>query len=132
MSTRCFIGVLCNDDSVRGVYCHSDGYPDGVGKMLREHYSSGKCAMELLGLGSLSCLKPRMWPEEHEYHTFDDPIPDVAIAYHRDRGEPWEPPQMYKNVEDAIRHAGRDCGAQWLYVWDGEQWNFHQASQWVY
>ena len=34
MSTRSRIGLKLEDGTVKSVYCHSDGYPDGVGKYL--------------------------------------------------------------------------------------------------
>ena len=37
--TRCFIGIEEEDFSVKMVFCHFDGYPEGVGKTLLQHYS---------------------------------------------------------------------------------------------
>lgn len=46
MSTRSFISY-CDGDKFIGNYCHYDGYPEHVGKILVEHYNSAQ-ACELL------------------------------------------------------------------------------------
>lgn len=132
MSTRSFVGIMGKDGRVRGVSCNWDGYPEGVGRILKEHYSSVHLPLELIGLGSLSSVGPRLWPEPKEQHSFDHPARGVTVAYHRDRGEPWEPPREYISLKAAIEYIGRDYGAQWLYVWDGVNWDVYQAAQWVY
>ena len=38
MATRSFIGKLNHDGSITVVYCHWDGYPEGVGETLVKHY----------------------------------------------------------------------------------------------
>lgn len=38
MSTRCYIGRLLSDGSVHSVYCHYDGYPTGVGRVLLNNW----------------------------------------------------------------------------------------------
>ena len=39
MSTRSYIGKLLPGGSITGIYCHHDGYPEGVGVILRDHYT---------------------------------------------------------------------------------------------
>ena len=34
MSTRSYIGKKHNDDTFTAIYCHFDGYPEGVGQTL--------------------------------------------------------------------------------------------------
>ncbi len=34
MATRSNIGIVNEDGSITGIYCHYDGYPEYVGKML--------------------------------------------------------------------------------------------------
>ena len=92
MSTQSFIGVLCKEGIIKFVYCHSDGYPSYLGKMLLEHYNTPELATALVNLGSLSMVRERLAPDEGETHTFDTPVRHgpkggVTTAYHRDRGE---------------------------------------------
>ena len=60
MSTQSFIGVLCKEGIIKFVYCHSDGYPSYLGKMLLEHYNTPELATALVDLGSLSMVRERL------------------------------------------------------------------------
>ena len=50
MATRSFIAVRNVDGSVNGIYCHHDGYPEGVVATLKEHYTSEDKIRALLAL----------------------------------------------------------------------------------
>lgn len=56
MSTRCSIAVQYPDGSVAAVYCHFDGYLDGVGERLLTYYDSRKQAEEIVKGGGMSSL----------------------------------------------------------------------------
>ena len=111
MSTPSFIGVLYKEGIIKFVYCHSDGYPSYLGKMLLEHYNTQELATALVDLGSLSMVRERLAPDEGETHRFDTPVRHgpkggVTTAYHRDRGDDLEidsevvdTPVVLKNAE---------------------------------
>ena len=40
------------------IYCHCDGYPEGVGKLLLEHFNSYEKALNLTTVGDISSLRP--------------------------------------------------------------------------
>lgn len=86
MSTRCFIGVELPEGSIVSIYCHWDGYPDGVGDTLVCHYRDRDKIMKLLQLGDLSSLQAT--PEDSE-------------AYCRDRGEDLHPARIMSEQEMA-------------------------------
>ena len=71
MATRSRIAIENQDGTVTSIYCHFDGYLDGVGKKLFEHYDREKTE-KLIELGDISVLGES---------TLD------TIAYHRDRNE---------------------------------------------
>jgi hypothetical protein len=71
MSTRSRIAIENQNGSVTSIYCHFDGYLDGVGKKLFNHYDREKTE-KLIELGDISVLGES---------TLD------TIAYHRDRNE---------------------------------------------
>ena len=50
MSTRARIGILLPDDSILSVYHHFDGYPEGLGVKLKEHYNTYEKVAELIDL----------------------------------------------------------------------------------
>jgi hypothetical protein len=51
MSTRSFICIVGQNGGFQGIYCHYDGYPEHVGKILVEHHNSFRAA-ELLVHGA--------------------------------------------------------------------------------
>ncbi len=108
MSTRSFIAKLNENGSVSGNYCHHDGYPDGVGKMLKENYADPDKIDALLALGSLSSLGPG--------------IHDGTIAYSRDRKEALEPLTVYTTVSEMMSEVWNELGAEFAYVFDGTKW----------
>lgn len=71
---------------VRSVYCHFDGYPEGVGKTLVEHYQDREKVEKLIGLGALSVLGETIG-RKVKFDGFKD-TGRQCLAYHRDRGEP--------------------------------------------
>ena len=115
MATRSFIGILNENETVTGVYCHFDGYPDGVGKKLMEHYSDRAKAAELIALGGLSSLGPRLAPEPGEAHSFREPAPGVTVAYGRDGGESVVT-KRYVSIPHMQANVYRDFHAEYAYV----------------
>lgn len=89
MSTCCLISKQIETNKFNTIYCHFDGYLGGVGKMLLDNYSDPDKVDSLLALGDISSLGSNL-EADHEGHSFDTPVDDVVVAYHRDRGEPIE------------------------------------------
>ena len=85
MSTRSRIAVVLPNGRFISVYCHQEGYPEGVGWMLAEHYGTAELALALVALGDLSRLRQRLAPPEGIAHTFDNALACVTVAYGRDR-----------------------------------------------
>lgn len=88
MGTRSRIGILYGDKDgkkVKSIYCHWDGYLEHNGALLMKYYNNYGRLEQLLELGDISSLRPKISTKEE--HTFDNPQEDVTIAYHRDRGE---------------------------------------------
>lgn len=85
MSTHSRIGIEQEDGSVKSIYCHWDGHVETNGKCLMEHYSDPVKAAELIELGSISQLHPKLSTDQP--HSFSKPEDGVTVAYHRDRGE---------------------------------------------
>ena len=89
MSTRSRIGIQRKDGSIDSIYCHLDGYPEGVGIELYEHYRDRIKVNNLIDLGDISHLEQYLYPDPNQIHEFgfDTEQPNVVVAYHRDRGE---------------------------------------------
>lgn len=103
-----------------GIYCHSDGDPSFVGKILLDHYCDDAKVTELINLGSLSVLAPECSYPEGQYHTFEKPVKGYTIAYNRDRGDSWEDnkPEFVKPFQEDYQ----DWGHEYVYLWDGNRW----------
>lgn len=91
MSTRAAIVMQVSDSEYAGIYCHFDGYPSGVGKVLQDHYGDKLKVEKLIALGDISALRSEVEPKAPEPgmrpHSFDHPQSGVTVAYGRDRGE---------------------------------------------
>jgi hypothetical protein len=84
MSTRSRIAIENQNGSVTSIYCHFDGYISGVGKLLKEYYTTQAKVEALIELGDISSL---------------DTTPSSTSAYHRDRNEEFSQ-QTNKSVPD--------------------------------
>lgn len=56
MSTRSTITVKLSDEHYVGIYCHHDGYVDGVGVTLQRKYKTLKDILPIILLGDISGL----------------------------------------------------------------------------
>lgn len=56
MSTRSRIGMINPYGSVSSIYCHFDGYPEGVEKTLHDNWNDINDIIELIANGDISCL----------------------------------------------------------------------------
>lgn len=120
MSTRSYICKENPDGSYFGIYCHYDGYPEYNGAILAEYYSTREKVEELLQLGDISSLHEDIAPPEGVQHSWESPCPGVVIAYHRDRGEEYNPPNILsqKELQDG-------CWISYIYVFClDNKWRF--------
>ena len=87
MSTRCAIIVKVTNDVYKGIYCHWDGYEDGVGKTLKTNFNTKRDALEIVELGACSAIADCVRIKPLGKHTYQNPEAGTIIAYARDRGE---------------------------------------------
>jgi len=120
MATRSFIGIQNKNGSVTGVYCHFDGYLDGVGAILKESYTDVEKIQQLVNLGALSSLGREIGTK----HDFDarryGEIVDSTTAYHRDRGEELQI-ENYRSADDI---STSDAGYEYLYLFTADGWTY--------
>lgn len=121
MSTRS--AIICEtENGFLGIYCHSDGYPSGVGNTLNEHYKDLNKVLKLIDLGDISSLGERVEPIGD--HSYDKKERGTTVAYHRDRGEDFEDVKPIsgdtpKEVADKIDHS-------YCYLFRDGYWSFHE------
>jgi hypothetical protein len=137
MGTRSDIIVHRADGTWKRIYCHWDGYLDGVGKTPFEHYNTQKKAEALVALGDLSALGKRIGKK----HPFDAPSACVGtdysktnpayeayrkkyegmcLAYGRDRGEK-DVDGVVGDSLDAVWPASHSW-TEFTYVWNDGAW----------
>ena len=114
MSTRSYIGILRPDDSINFVYCHHDGYPEGVGKTLVEYYNKESMIEALLDMGPISCLGPDIGLG----NDFNNTDPRFCLFYRRDRGEKDNGENRAIDETEFLNHDGVD----YHYLFDNGQW----------
>jgi hypothetical protein len=113
MATRSYIGVRNLDASVDYIYCHFDGYPEGVGATLTKYYDNIDKVNALLKLGDLSVLGMFLG----EKHDFDKPVRGWCRAYGRDRGE-----ENVSAKNGDYTKLIEDRNVDYVYVFDGDYW----------
>jgi hypothetical protein len=98
MSTRSRIAIENQNGSVTSIYCHFDGYISGVGKLLKEYYTTQDKVEALIELGDISSLEM---------------TPASTVAYARDRCEDLHK-TSYLCVEDLFE-LGFQSGEEYVY-----------------
>jgi len=113
MSTRARIGIQLPDDSILSVYHHFDGYPEGLGVKLVEHYNTYEKASELIDGGNMGCCY-----SDSEYDAETGDYIDVAprATYY---GGDDEAPVLSKNFNEFTRI---DCWQEYSYVFVKDRW----------
>jgi hypothetical protein len=131
MATRSDIIVKRTDGQWARIYCHWDGYPEGVGKTLFEHYKTQEKCEALIALGDLSSLGEEIG-EKHDFnwqgkyrnnrdHPEAQRLAVVCLFYGRDRGESDTEAKIFDNIHAAWPDA--DTGTEFTYVFaDGKWW----------
>ena len=128
MATRSAIGFLEHDGSVHAVYCHWDGYLEGVGQTLVKHYSNTYKTLALLEHGDISSLG-REIGDKHPFSSFsgdlspeqhDELYGDMTTFYGRDRGENC-PAKDFVSAREFRSHY-KDC--DYFYLFDGNEWTY--------
>ncbi len=125
MGTRSYIAIANPSGGYSAIYCHWDGYPDYMGVMLRDNYSSKSKSRALINLGDCSSIKRNL--AAVGLHNFDNPAVDVTLAYGRDRGEPATKAIRFETIKDLAQYAA-DAWAQYIYIFDGKRWHWNDSE----
>lgn len=113
MSTNSHIGKKLADGSIKYIYCHWDGYLNGVGKVLKKHYTDEAKIDALLELGDLSSLGPEIG-ECQDFENRSTHNKGWCLAYGRDRNE--------KDTEARIGGMNDFTDQSYNYLWEDGTW----------
>lgn len=130
MATRSFIIIANPKGDYTGIYCHWDGYPAHVGRILSEHYAKPSQARALVRLGNLSSLGERLEPLDSTTHAFDNAEKGTTVAYHRDRGEEWAhtAPVTKPTLRELIEVAGQSW-CEYVHLYWNKHWSFQEIDE---
>ena len=103
MATRSTIGIVTTE-GFRAVYCHWDGYPEGVGATLKSSYSTLEQARSLVEKGDLSSLGDTL--ESSEFYT--------------SRGEELKV-ETFKSESDWLEWASA-CSCEYAHLFKDDKW----------
>ncbi len=121
MATRSTITIK-TEAGYQSTYCHWDGYPTHVGKILSEHYTDPAKIKFLIELGALSSLKKEVGPDVGQIHTFDHPHREVTVAYHRDRGDALVVGEVHPSLQHAIERSPSGEFEEYNYLFRDGEW----------
>lgn len=121
MATRSAIGYWDNE-VIRAIYCHWDGYPENNGRILQESYQDPDKIRALVDLGDLSSLGKEIGTR----CDFRNPPKGQCVAYSRDRGEDGCDPRRYATYAEFVNQFNIG-GVEYWYLWDGKQWLMHSC-----
>lgn len=118
MATRSNIGILQDDGTIKAIYCHWDGYPEGVGTTLASYYTTREKVEALLNLGDFSSLGETL---EKTAETAD-PTDEERKA------------RVFNSVNE-WRDYAREQWAEYLYLYQrqeyglkGYEWNYLEIT----
>lgn len=126
MATRSNIAIVNEDKSITSIYCHYDGYPEYVGKLLLNHYNNVGIVNELMELGDLSQLCEKLYSDNNS-HTFDKPQKGVCVAYGRDRGETGTNSRTFEDLGEFEDNA-KNSWADYQYLFDNGKWSYRNVN----
>ncbi len=119
MSTRSTIAMK-QGDKVTAIYCHFDGYRQGVGAVLDNHYQDADKVQQLMNLGNLSVLSQEIG-EAHDFNNREDINENWCLAYGRDRGETGQEARTFDSVADWVTNF--NSGEEYYYLYtEGTGW----------
>ena len=123
MATRSVIAKL-DDNGIKAVYCHNDGYLAHVGTVLDSHYQDEDKVDELLKHGDISSLGNNIgekinWDDFELAHKNEQ-----CMFYARDRGEYLKnrKPIILEDDIALVEFANNACDAQYIYLYAFGAW----------
>ena len=126
MSTRSVIGLQLDNNKYKTIYCHNDGYLNGVGKKLINNYKSKEDVEKLLELGDLSSLgnipvsDPSQWDLDMWISDLSkDELSNKCVSY-RDRGDKDIEPKTSTSLKDIIEKYD----AEFIYIFKDGRWYY--------
>ena len=112
MGTRSRIGLELPNGNIYSVYHHWDGYPEWLGRILKQHYNTDAAVKKLIDGGDMSsCYSDTGW----DYDEKREPQP----CYYSERGEDC-PPRTDATIQEYFANANSWEEYCYIYTTFGE------------
>lgn len=108
MSTN---SLIASSVTKRVIYCNFDGYPEGVGRTLKDHYNDPEKIEKLMDLGDISAL--------------GSDIEEYTIVHGRDRKETGTQARSFNNENDLYNRSD----IEYIYLWNGQEWTYSNVFE---
>lgn len=127
MSTSAIIMRNLDDSNMEVIYCHNNGRPSQLGRILYKVYNKQEKVDALFSLGDCCYIGPLLEPDcEAGEHDFWSPQPNVTVAFCRDAGEPEFTGHhrysigsgQFQTMKDVMEHCAGIASASYGYFWD--------------
>ena len=116
MATRARIGLQLEDGSILSVYHHWDGYPEWLGKTLRQHFDTRDKVSELIDGGDMSSCYTNLGFNNESRDT-------TGPLYYSERGEDC-PPKLIATFDDYMMEF--NAGEEYNYVFVNDEWKCYK------
>ena len=115
MSTNARIGIKLEDGSILSAYHHWDGYPEWLGRILKQEYNTKEKVAELLDGGNMSsCWSDNVYDYDKQEFVKRDPQPEYY-------GGDNEAPRLDVNFDEFAKNSN-SC-EEFLYLFVDNEWN---------
>jgi hypothetical protein len=117
MATRSTIAMVLPNGTIQSVYCHWDGYLEGVGQTLAENYNKKKTT-QLLATGDVSSLGDFVG-HKHDFNRASKV--KSTTFYGRDRGDAGIESRNHANVKEWLKFREY---VEFFYLLQGKDWYY--------
>jgi hypothetical protein len=116
MATRSTIAQLNKDGTITSIYCHWDGYPEGVGSVLDNHYNTDEMVDKLLNIGDISTLCENIDQTMKNSYRVTNNNPDLICDK-----------ITHTDLRDWLDFR-KNNWCEYGYLWDGIIWNVYNIE----
>ena len=112
MATRARIGIQNDDGTIRSVYHHWDGYPEWLGKTLRQHFDTVDKVNTLIDGGDMSSCYTNLGFNNETRET-------TGPLYYSERGEN-VPAKVNTNFDNYMQY--NNASEEFYYLFLNDEW----------
>ena len=126
MGTRSAIGIK-HGDVVKAIYCHYDGYPEYMGRVLTLYYQDSIKVNKLISMGDMSSIGAAIG-NKHAFNDrsnyLDNGIAEQCTFYERDRGEENVSFRTFQSEQDFLDNF--NAGEEFHYLFKDGAWYYSE------